>query len=512
MPSSVKPIEQAIERRAISPLRIVKRWWRMHVTKSVDQDFVVEDLREDSYMSPRYYLMTAMSAGIAILGMILSSPAVVIGAMLLSPLLGPIMGSGMSLAIGDYEWMKQSAKALLVGTLLAIIFSALIVFLSPLQTMTPEIAARTRPNLFDLLVALFSAIAGAYAMIRKLDSSIVGVAIATALMPPLAAIGYGLATLNWTAFGGASLLYVTNLTTIALTMALMARLYGFRTMLSERATMVKYVAIVVTFVALAIPLSYSLRQIAWEANASRIVKSSLEDQFSEKARVSQIDISFGSRPIQVNASVLTPKFEAEAAGRVKRDLNQSLGTVFEVNIDQFRVGTGAGDADAAQIAAAKAQEQAIAEERKLTQLVERLALVAGVEPQDVLIDRANRRAVVKAKPLQGAALETYYELEARVAALEPDWQLLIEPPALPLPPIAMANEELSEEGKKAFELISWAAKRIGTPIGINGSDSDVAALKVMFKEKQVEAMRKKSLPSRRDIVSTGWIAPDERED
>lgn len=68
----------------------------MHVTKSVDQDNVIEDVREDSYLSPRYYLMVAMSAGIAILGMILSSPAVVIGAMLLSPLLGPIMGAGMS--------------------------------------------------------------------------------------------------------------------------------------------------------------------------------------------------------------------------------------------------------------------------------------------------------------------------------------------------------------------------------------------------------------------------------
>jgi len=505
-------IEDAIEKRAISPWRIAKRWWRLHVTKSVDQEYVIEDVREDSYLCARYYLMTAMSAGIAILGMLLSSPAVVIGAMLLSPLLGPIMGAGMSLAIGDYNWLKQSGKALAVGTILAILFTALIVFLSPLQTMTAEIAGRTRPNLFDLLVALFSAIAGAYAMIRKIDSSIVGVAIATALMPPLAAIGYGLATLNWQAFWGASLLYVTNLTTIALTMALMVRLYGFETVMSERATTVKYFAIIVIFVALAVPLSFSLRQIAWETNAQRIIKSDLEDRFSEKARISDIEVSFDSRPIRINASILTPKFEAEAAQQASRSLTRNLGTAIEVNIDQYRVGTGAGEADSAKIEAAKAREQSISTERQITQLGERLALVAGVEPEAVLIDRANRRAVVKAKPLTGASLSTYYELETRVAALEPDWSLLVEPPALPLPNITLEDGKLTAEGQAAFALASWAAARIGTPIGINGRDADAAKLKAMFKDKNIDTVRKSALPNRRNIVSTGWIAPDDKED
>ena len=83
--------------------------------------------------------------------------------------------------------------------------------ISPIQTVTEEIAARTQPNLFDLLVALFSALAGSYAVIRGREGTIVGVAIATALMPPLAVVGFGLATLNWTVFGGALGLFIPNL-------------------------------------------------------------------------------------------------------------------------------------------------------------------------------------------------------------------------------------------------------------------------------------------------------------
>ena len=160
-------------------------WWRRSVTGTVNQADVIAGRREECELSARYLLMLAMSAGIAILGLLLSSPAVVIGAMLLSPLMGPIIGLGFALAIGDFQWIKQASKSLAVGTGISILFCALIVMLSPLQTVTQEIAARTQPNLFDLFVALFSAVAGAYAMIRGREGTVVGVAIATALMPPL---------------------------------------------------------------------------------------------------------------------------------------------------------------------------------------------------------------------------------------------------------------------------------------------------------------------------------------
>jgi uncharacterized hydrophobic protein (TIGR00271 family) len=146
--------------------------------------------------------MVMMSAGIAVLGLLLSSPAVVIGAMLISPLMSPILGLGFSLALFNFAEMRRSMIALAVGAAAAILFTALIVTISPLQAPTSEIIARTRPNLFDLPVALFASLAGSFAIIRGRGDTIVGVAIATALMPPLAVVGSGLATWNMAVLGG----------------------------------------------------------------------------------------------------------------------------------------------------------------------------------------------------------------------------------------------------------------------------------------------------------------------
>lgn len=297
-----------------------RRWWREDVVGTVEQAEVIEKRREDCLMSERYLFMTAMSAGIAVLGLLLSSPAVVIGAMLLSPLMGPIMGLGFALAIGDYHWLRQSAKSLAWGTVMAVGLTGALVYLSPIQTITPEIAARTQPNLFDLFVALFSAMAGAYAMIRGREGTIVGVAIATALMPPLATVGFGLATWNWTVFSGALLLYVTNLITIALTAWAMARLYGFQTNLSQRNSLYQNIAVATVFVALAIPLAYSLQQIAWQTNAQRIARDEIREGFDANSLIDSLTIDFASDPVSITAAMLTPKIQPEAeADRARAD-------------------------------------------------------------------------------------------------------------------------------------------------------------------------------------------------
>ena len=167
-------------------LATLRGWWRSDVIGAVDHEDVIEKRRDDCAMSEHYLFMTAMSAGIAVIGLLQSSTAVVIGAMLLSPLMGPIIGLGFAIAISDYQWLKQAGLSLFWGSFLAVLLCAALVFFSPITTITPEIASRTQPNLFDLLVALFSGLAGAYAMIRGRAGAIVGVAIATALMPPLA--------------------------------------------------------------------------------------------------------------------------------------------------------------------------------------------------------------------------------------------------------------------------------------------------------------------------------------
>lgn len=480
-------------------------WWRHSVCASVDQADVIEQRREEAVISARYLFMLAMSAGIAVLGLLLSSPAVVIGAMLLSPLMGPIIGLGFSLATGDFGWLRKSAKALAVGSVIAVGFTALIVALSPIQTVTAEIAARTRPNLFDLFVALFSALAGAYAMIRGREGTVVGVAIATALMPPLAVVGFGLATFNWTVFSGALLLYVTNLITIALTATVMARLYGFRTNLTQNQTRLQDVIVIASFVALAIPLGLSLNQIRKEAIFSRQANAAIADSFTANARISSLDIDFKGDPISVVATVLTPEIAPRAQEMVQRRLARALGDPVAVTIEQFKVGTSASAAEEAQLAAARAQAQE-ATDREIRDLVELLALVAGVEETDVLIDRDNRRAMVTAKPLDGAELLAYRELEQRIARRVDDWTITLVPPARSLPDITLSETGPDEDGALALNLAEWAGKRISAPIEVTGREPELTQVRRLLAVDGVATVPVDGGSAGR--VSLRWSAPD----
>ncbi|MEY2985105.1 MAG: hypothetical protein RLZZ568_1722, partial [Cyanobacteriota bacterium] len=174
-----------------------------------------------------YWLEVILAAGIATLGLVLNSPAVIIGAMLISPLMGAILANGLGLAAGDIILWLRATVNLLLSCGVAIAFAMLLVFLVPFKEMTPEIAARTQPTLLDLIVALFSGAVGSVAtckQVKGVAASLPGVAIAVALMPPLCVVGYGIGTslsLN-SAYGlvvakGGALLFITNLVAIIFT-------------------------------------------------------------------------------------------------------------------------------------------------------------------------------------------------------------------------------------------------------------------------------------------------------
>lgn len=477
----------------------IRRWWREDVVGTVDQAEVIERRREDCLMSERYLFMTAMSAGIAVLGLLLSSPAVVIGAMLLSPLMGPIMGLGFALAIGDYHWLRQSARSLAWGTVMAVGLTGALVYLSPIQTITPEIAARTQPNLFDLFVALFSALAGAYAMIRGREGTIVGVAIATALMPPLATVGFGLATWNWTVFSGALLLYVTNLITIALTAWGMARLYGFVTTLSQRQSQFQNFVIIGVFIGLIVPLSLSLLQIVEETNAQRVARNEILENFPNRALLDELKLDFGKDVITVDATVLTPRLNTDAEARTERALIQQLGRQVELNLTQYQVGTSASAAEQAQLSAARANEEAVAIERA-EELAGRLALVAGVDENDVTVDRTRRRATVRAEVLDGATLAAYRALESRISATEPNWTIELLPPIVELPQeIGFDESGPTPEGAQALATIEWASKRIDLPIVLVGPEDEATQAAELLAQRGVSVtVRAGSGPLRAD--------------
>lgn len=158
---------------------------------------------------------------IASIGLNVNSTAVIIGAMLISPLMGPIMGVGYGVGIYDFDLIRKSLRNLGIATLISLIVSTLYFLISPLADAQSELLARTTPTIWDVLIALFGGLAGIIGATRSEKTNIIpGVAIATALMPPLCTVGYGLATGHWEFFFGAFYLYAINCVFIAISAVL----------------------------------------------------------------------------------------------------------------------------------------------------------------------------------------------------------------------------------------------------------------------------------------------------
>lgn len=165
---------------------------------------------------------------IASLGLNVNSTAVIIGAMLVSPLMGPIMGLGMGMAINDLSLLKKALYNYLFAGAVGLATSTLYFFISPINDAHSEILARTSPTIYDVLIAFFGGLAGILATSSRQKGNVLpGVAIATALMPPLCTAGYGIATLQFSFFFGAFYLFIINTVFIALATLITARLLKF---------------------------------------------------------------------------------------------------------------------------------------------------------------------------------------------------------------------------------------------------------------------------------------------
>ncbi|MBG0783897.1 MAG: DUF389 domain-containing protein [Anaerolineaceae bacterium] len=196
---------------------------------------IIDEIRVAASPGFDYFFMVVLSAAIATLGLINDSPAVIIGAMVVAPLMSPILGVGLGSITADGKLTSNSISALIRGAIIAILLSALLTlvniylpFVPSLLDIPHEILSRTQPTANDLIIALAGGLAAAYALSQpNLSAALPGVAIATALMPPLCTIGVGLALGRWDIAGGASLLFLTNAVTIAFASSLVFFLEGF---------------------------------------------------------------------------------------------------------------------------------------------------------------------------------------------------------------------------------------------------------------------------------------------
>jgi len=204
---------------------------RVSLQEHIDTQAAVESIRNgQTFRGPNVYIL-AFAIIIASVGLNVNSIPVIIGAMLISPLMGPIVGIGLSMGINDSKLLRASLLNLLTMVLISIAASTLYFILSPLKLENPtELLARTNPTIYDVLIALFGGMAGILEISRKEKGTVMsGVAIATALMPPLCTIGYGVASLNLHYAIGALYLFFINGVFIALAALVGAKYLGFKT-------------------------------------------------------------------------------------------------------------------------------------------------------------------------------------------------------------------------------------------------------------------------------------------
>ena len=226
---------------------------------------------------------------IASLGLNVNSTAVIIGAMLISPLMGPIIGMGLAIGIADLELFKQSIKNYLVSTFISVVTATIYFTLTPITDAQSELLARTSPTLYDVLIALFGGAAGFLAMSTKGRNNVVpGVAIATALMPPLCTAGYGLAVQNTSYFFGAFYLYFINTVFIAFTTCLGVRFLHFhRKQFINREKMRRVNFYIVSIIIITIiPASY----MTWDIIKQSVFENNIKKFIAEKLSYSGTNI------------------------------------------------------------------------------------------------------------------------------------------------------------------------------------------------------------------------------
>ena len=261
--------------------QIAKRYFNALPDKT-DETATVEQISDGVTFRGANLWVLIFAIFIACLGLNLNSTAVIIGAMLISPLMGPIIGMGLAVGRADLELLKRSLTNYGVATVISVLTAALYFQLTPLTEAQSELLARTSPTLYDVLIALFGGAAGILALSTGGKGNVIpGVAIATALMPPLCTAGYGLAMGEWSYFFGACYLFFINTVFIALATYLGVRLLQFKPKQfvdkARLAVVNRYIAVIVVVTML--PAVYMttqiIRQSVFENHVKQFVKQEL---------------------------------------------------------------------------------------------------------------------------------------------------------------------------------------------------------------------------------------------
>lgn len=322
------------------------------------------------YRSPSevtgYWLQLIVAAGIATLGLVLGSTAVVIGAMLVAPLMGPIVSLGMGLAVGSPFLVLRGVTRVVLSVVVVTLFAAVLTRLLPFQEMNDEIAARTTPTALDLATAAFCAVAGVYAAMRPASdvaTTAAGTSIGISLVPPLCVAGYGVGTTSWSVAYGAALLFSTNFVAIVAVGSAAFAASGFarvdiaaleaatveidgdapfarrvaarlsRLFASRSGPWLRILMPLALLAAVYVPLRRGLDEVAWQIGARNEVQRAIA-ALPGRVVESRVEVERGG--IELDIFLLGGQGDAESA---ERQLRERVGTATGVvpRVDVFAV-------------------------------------------------------------------------------------------------------------------------------------------------------------------------------
>lgn len=277
------------------------------------KDKVLENVTSNISFRGSNLWILACAIIIASVGLNVNSTAVIIGAMLISPLMGPIVGAGFALGTYNFPLLKKSFKNLIIATVVSLLVSALYFYISPFKDVQSELLARTSPNIYDVLIAFFGGLVGVIAITRvEKGNPIPGVAIATALMPPLCTAGFGIATFNISYFAGAFYLYTINCFFICIATFLVVKYLKYPSSIvdSKYEKRIRY-SITLLIIVMIVPSSYLAYNLFNEKKFTKTAELFLQKEF-EKNGYTLIykKINYNADPRTIDVAFLNKKFTA----------------------------------------------------------------------------------------------------------------------------------------------------------------------------------------------------------
>ena len=303
------------------------------------KETVLEDVKSNiSFYGSNLWIL-ACAIVIACIGLNVNSTAVIIGAMLISPLMGPIVGAGFALAMYDFDLLKRSVKNLFIATVVSLLVASIYFIISPFKEAQSELLARTSPTIYDVLIAFFGGLVGVIALTRvEKGNPIPGVAIATALMPPLCTAGYGLAIGNFSYFFGAFYLYSINCFFICIATFVIVKYLKYKPVKTLNQKFEKQIRYGISglIVIMIIPSFYLAYNLLQEKKYSQKVDQFISNELTANGyTLIYKHKEYNSNPKKIELAFLTKKFSDKEI----KALNQKLiqynipNTVLEIRQD-----------------------------------------------------------------------------------------------------------------------------------------------------------------------------------